>query len=58
MMYVGRARAGEKWTEVYGSCGNAITIDKYGYGKFGVGQKSLGIWVNQTAPGRDEFGRF
>lgn len=55
-MYVGRKHADEKWTEVFGSYGSAVTIDRCGYGKFGVKSNSVSIWVNENATGRDELG--
>ena len=52
-MYVGRWRAGEKWTDVLEWQMKTVTIDKHGYGVFPVSSMSVGVWVNATAKGRD-----
>ncbi|WEW54728.1 alpha-amylase [Emydomyces testavorans] len=54
-MYVGMKHAGEAWTEVYGEYGGTVKINCMGYGRFGVMGKSVSVWVNSEAKGRERF---
>ncbi|EEH15936.2 hypothetical protein PABG_06023 [Paracoccidioides brasiliensis Pb03] len=57
-MNVGKSHAGSVWTEVYGTCRSRVTIDRRGYGVFGVVSYSVSVWVREDATGRDSFGKF
>lgn len=59
-MFVGQEHAGETWTEVCGKYGKSVEIDGRGYGMFGVGEKSVSVWVNSEAEERKAsfFGAF
>ncbi|EEP77973.1 conserved hypothetical protein [Uncinocarpus reesii 1704] len=54
LMKVGKSHAGEKWKEFYGAHGGTVTINRLGYGLFGVSPKSVSVWVNPRAAGRAE----
>lgn len=54
-MFVGVPRAGEMWTDVLGFHNGNVTIDGDGYGEFVVGEKKVGVWVNERAPGRTQL---
>lgn len=56
-MFVGKSHAGEQWTDLLGWCRETVTIDERGYGEFPVSAKSVSVWVNAAAEGRDGFGR-
>jgi alpha-amylase len=53
-MNVGRHHAWERWTDILGWAWGAVEIDGEGWGVFPVGPRSVGVWVNERAPGRRE----
>ncbi|KAL1979962.1 hypothetical protein VTN96DRAFT_4847 [Rasamsonia emersonii] len=57
-MFVGKSHAGEQWTDLLGWCSETVTIDERGYGEFPVLAKSVSVWVNAAAEGRDRFREF
>ncbi|KAL1962403.1 hypothetical protein VTN77DRAFT_9742 [Rasamsonia byssochlamydoides] len=54
-MFVGKGHAGEQWTDLLGWCDETVTIDAGGYGEFPVSARSVSVWVNAAAEGRDRF---
>ncbi|EAW07299.1 putative alpha-amylase [Aspergillus clavatus NRRL 1] len=56
-MFVGRRHAGEQWTDILQWHPETVTIDKDGYGLFPVSKKSVSVWVNSEAEGRDTLNR-
>ncbi|KAH8881372.1 alpha-amylase-like protein [Thozetella sp. PMI_491] len=52
-MCVGRRHAGERWTDVLRWCPGTVTIDAEGFGVFPVAHRSVSVWVNEAAHGRD-----
>lgn len=57
-MNVGRQHAGETWTDIMGWAWGEVIIDREGWGWFPVGPRSMGVWVNERAAGRDKMDRF
>ncbi|RMJ27106.1 alpha-amylase [Aspergillus sp. HF37] len=57
-MHVGRNHAGELWTDILGWCADTIAIDQRGYGIFPVGTKSVSVWVNAAAEGRQHLASY
>lgn len=57
-MHVGRNHAGELWTDILGWCADTIAIDQRGYGVFPVGAKSVSVWVNAAADGRERLASY
>lgn len=56
-MYVGVQCKGEEWTDILGWCVDTVVIDSRGYGKFPVSAKSVSVWVDSMARGRDTLAR-
>ncbi len=56
-MYVGLEHKGEVWTDILGWEQGQITINQDGWGCFLCPGRSLAVWVDQQAEGRDRFGR-
>ena len=54
-MFVGEQHRGERWTDLMWQKGS-VTIDKKGWGTFPVAEKSVSVWVDERAPGRERFG--
>ncbi|KAK3938965.1 glycoside hydrolase superfamily [Diplogelasinospora grovesii] len=52
-MCVGRRHAGERWTDLLCWCPGEVVIDANGWGDFPVGHRSVAVWVNRDAQGRD-----
>lgn len=57
MMFVGEMHNGERWTDILGWERGEVVIDKKGFGNFTVGQRSVSVWVNAEAKGRERFGK-
>nr|UIX27107.1 NFAmy13B [uncultured fungus] len=57
-MFVGRKHAGEHWTDILGWSKETVVIDGRGYGVFPVSARSVSVWVDAAAEGRDRFGDF
>ena len=57
-MYVGESHAGETWRDVIGWEWREAVIGKDGWALFHVGAKSVSIYVNKAAQGREQFGQF
>jgi alpha-amylase len=57
IMYVGKKHAGETWTDILEWCREPVRISKSGFGTFSCQSKSISIFTNSTALGRQEFGR-
>lgn len=54
-MDVGRQHAGERWTDILGWAWGQVTIDTEGCGNFPVGPRSVGVWVDEKAEGRQKL---
>ena len=52
-MNVGRHHAGERWTDILRWAWGEVVIDQRGWGTFPVGPRSVSVWVNAAAEGRD-----
>lgn len=52
-MKVGQQHAGERWTDILKWAWGEVVIDQFGWGSFPVGPKSVGVWVNAAADGRE-----
>lgn len=52
-MNVGSRHAGERWTDVLGWAWGEVVIDREGWGVFPVGPRSVGVWVDRDAEGRE-----
>ncbi|KAK0610129.1 glycoside hydrolase superfamily [Bombardia bombarda] len=52
-MCVGRRHAGEVWTDVLRWCPGKVVIDGDGCGEFPVAPRSVSVWVNRVAQGRE-----
>ncbi|KAL2170701.1 hypothetical protein VTG60DRAFT_4543 [Thermothelomyces hinnuleus] len=52
-MFVGKQHAGEIWTDLLKWCPGRVIIDEDGWGLFPVGHRSVAVWVNTQAVGRD-----
>jgi alpha-amylase len=57
-MFVGRHHAGEVWTDLLKWCPGQVVIDADGWGLFPVGHRSVAVWVNSRATGRDVVDSF
>ncbi|KAK2841547.1 hypothetical protein FQN49_006149 [Arthroderma sp. PD_2] len=58
-MYVGLSHAGERWTEAFTSStamAAPVEVDQRGYAGFRIGPKSVCVWVNEKAEGREQVG--
>jgi alpha-amylase len=53
-MFVGRHHAGETWTDLLKWCPGQVVIRDDGWGDFPVGHRSVAVWVNAQADGREE----
>ncbi|VUC30788.1 unnamed protein product [Clonostachys rosea] len=53
-MCVGKGHAGETWSDVLGQTWGEVMIGTDGMGYFRVGPRSVSVWVNNAAEGRDE----
>jgi len=56
-MYVGKTHEGEEWTDILNRCVSTVIIDSRGYGVFPVAAKSVSVWVNDRAWGRNNLAR-
>lgn len=56
-MYVGQGHTGEKWTDLLEWAAGTVIIDHRGYGIFPVSARSVSVWVNANAKGRDDLDR-
>jgi alpha-amylase len=54
-MFVGESHAGEQWTDLLAWRRDVVVIDSHGFGEFPVSGKSVSVWVNAAADGRDRF---
>ncbi|KAN0070888.1 Glycoside hydrolase superfamily [Elaphomyces granulatus] len=54
-MFVGESHAGEQWTDLLAWRRDVVVIDSRGFGDFPVSGKSVSVWVNAAADGRDRF---
>jgi alpha-amylase len=52
-MSVGRRHAGEVWTDVLKWCPGEVVINSNGWAVFPVAHRSVSIWVNREAQGRE-----
>lgn len=52
-MFVGKQHAGEVWTDLLRWCPGQVSIGMDGWGVFPVGYRSVAIWVNANAVGRE-----
>ncbi|KAG7284778.1 hypothetical protein NEMBOFW57_009390 [Staphylotrichum longicolle] len=52
-MFVGKRRVGEVWTDVLKWCPGQVIIGADGTGVFPVGPRSVAVWVNRAADGRE-----
>ena len=57
-MFVGNQHAGETWTDLLRWCPGQVVIDSEGWGAFLVGHRSVAVWVNAAAEGRDMVDNF
>ena len=72
-MHVGAEHAGERWTDILATswkgekrCGcedsgvddSAVVIDEWGWATFSVGPRSVSVWVDAAAEGRDVLDGF
>ncbi|RMZ75114.1 hypothetical protein DV737_g5449, partial [Chaetothyriales sp. CBS 132003] len=56
-MFVGKAHAGEKWTDIMGWAWGEVSIDEFGTGDFPVGPRGMGIWARKDARHREKMNR-
>ncbi|KAK8058256.1 glycoside hydrolase family 13 protein [Apiospora phragmitis] len=56
-MEVGEAHGGKVWTDVLRWRGDVVRIDDGGFGDFPCAGKSVSVWVNRDAEGRERFGK-
>jgi alpha-amylase len=54
-MYVGRSHVGERWTNILCWTWREVVIDEKGFGVFPVGPKSVAVWVDKRAKGRERL---
>lgn len=54
-MHVGRQHAGEHWTDILSWAWGRIPIDSDGWGTFPVGPRSVSVWVDEKAEGRQRM---
>ncbi|KAK3377223.1 glycoside hydrolase family 13 protein [Lasiosphaeria ovina] len=52
-MCVGSRHAGEVWTDVLRRCPGHVVIDPRGWGVFPTASRSVSVWVNRAAEGRE-----
>ncbi|KAK3348743.1 alpha-amylase-like protein [Lasiosphaeria hispida] len=52
-MFVGEVHAREIWTDVLRWCPGKVVIDNAGWGEFPVACRSVSVWVNRAAQGRE-----
>ncbi|KAK3312940.1 alpha-amylase-like protein [Apodospora peruviana] len=57
-MCVGRRHAGEVWTDLLKWCPGRVRIDAEGWGEFSAAPRSVSVWVNERAQGRDMVDTF
>ncbi|KAK4132133.1 glycoside hydrolase family 13 protein [Trichocladium antarcticum] len=57
-MFVGKHHAGEAWTDLLRWCPGTVVIDDGGWGVFPVGRRSVAVWVNAAASGREMVDAF
>lgn len=56
-MYVGLDHAAEVWTDILNSEARPVKISRYGRGVFECSSRSVAVFVNCDAEGREAFGR-
>jgi alpha-amylase len=52
-MFVGKRHAGEAWTDILKWWPGQVVIGADGWGLFPVGHRSVAVWVNAAATGRE-----
>jgi alpha-amylase len=52
-MFVGERHAGEVWTDLLRWCPGEVVIGADGWGVFPVGHRSVAVWVDAKATGRE-----
>lgn len=57
-MFVGERHAGEVWTDLLRWCPGQVVIGPDGWGLFSVGPRSVAVWVNAEAAGREMVDSF
>lgn len=57
-MFVGKEHAGERWTDLLGGCWGEVIIDGEGWGAFASAPRSVAVWVNRSAPRREEVDNY
>ena len=57
-MFVGERHAGEVWTDLLRWCPGEAVIGADGWGVFPVGCRSVAVWVNAAALGREVVDEF
>ncbi|KAK3400442.1 glycoside hydrolase superfamily [Sordaria brevicollis] len=57
-MYVGVEHAGECWTDLLKFVPGEVVIDEEGWGVFPVAARSVAVWVNKEAEGREGVDAF
>jgi alpha-amylase len=57
-MFVGQKHAGERWRDILGFEDKQVIIDNLGYGRFPVGHRSIGVWMDEKAPDFERVSRF
>jgi alpha-amylase len=54
-MHVGTQHAGEQWTDLMAWAWGHVAIDRDGWGVFPVGPRSVGVWADEHAEGRESI---
>ncbi|KAL2014926.1 hypothetical protein VTK56DRAFT_6819 [Thermocarpiscus australiensis] len=57
-MFVGERHKGEVWTDLLRRCPGQVVIGPDGWGLFPVGHRSVAVWVNAAATGREMVDSF
>jgi alpha-amylase len=52
-MRVGAEHAGERWTDILGNADGEVVIDPLGWATFSVGPRSVSVWADSDAVGRE-----
>ena len=53
-MFVGEGRRGQRWTDLLDFAWGEVVIDGAGWGDFPVGPRSLSVWLDGQAVGREK----
>jgi len=54
-MFVGEGRRGQRFTDLLEFAWGEVVIDRDGWGEFPVGPRTLGVWLDSQAVGRENI---